>query len=136
MEERIFDIKGTRVFVSFTGKGRPLLCLHGWGNSVSHEVFANLTEALQDDPVQIIAPDLPGFGKSGEPPHAWTVDDYADCVEELVSQLQLNDVFLLGHSFGGRIALKLAARQGEKCHGERRRTMRRGGGSTFLSPYE
>ena len=117
MEERVFDIAGVRIVTGFQGKGRPLLCLHGWGRGVSHDVFLTLAEALKNDPVQIIAPDLPGFGKSGEPPSAWTVDDYADCVEALVAKLQLKDVFLLGHSFGGRIAIKLASRQ---CHAEER----------------
>ncbi len=98
------------VFLTRSGKGRPLLCLHGWGRGVDGEAFSALREALKGDAIEVVTPDLPGFGKSGEPPRAWTVDDYADCIEALVRELQLQDVFLLGHSFGGRIAIKLAAR--------------------------
>lgn len=80
--------------------------------------FDALRLALADTSIQVIAPDLPGFGKSGEPPFPWTVDDYAHCIEELVLKLDLQNVHLLGHSFGGRIAIKLAARQGKQCHAE------------------
>jgi len=111
MEEKILDISGIKIFVTRSGGGRPCICLHGWGRGVSSEAFSSIREHLKDAEVDIIAPDLPGFGKSDEPPRAWTVDDYADCIEELVKQLKVKDVFLLGHSFGGRIAIKLAARQ-------------------------
>jgi pimeloyl-ACP methyl ester carboxylesterase len=108
VETRVINIKGISTVILITGQGSVLLCLHGWG--ASHESFTELCEALRDDPVQIIAPDLPGFGGSGEPPSAWSVDEYADFVEELMSALNLHEVRLLGHSFGGRIAIKLAAR--------------------------
>jgi len=121
MERRVVTIKGIQTLITMSGEGTPLLCLHGW--EATHESFTELREAMKNDSVQIIAPDLPGFGETHDPPHGWTVDEYADFVEELVGQLGLKNVLLLGHSFGGRIAIKLAARQSEKCHGERRRTM-------------
>lgn len=95
--------------VSVTGEGKPLLCLHGWG--ASHESFKELTNVMEKDNLKIISPDLPGFGASVDPPCAWSVDDYADCIEKLVAELGLTDVRLLGHSFGGRIAIKLASRR-------------------------
>ncbi|MEK7137297.1 MAG: alpha/beta hydrolase [Patescibacteria group bacterium] len=98
--------------MTFSGEGVPLLCLHGWGKAVSSSAFDALRKELESANVQVIAPNLPGFGKSAEPPHVWTVDDYADCMEELIRELGLKNVHLLGHSFGGRIAIKLAARQG------------------------
>jgi len=118
----MLSLRNTEIFLTRSGKGRPLLCLHGWGRGVDGDVFIALREALRDDAIEVITLDLPGFGKSGEPPKAWTVDDYADCIEELVENLQLQDVFLLGHSFGGRIVIKLAARassSGRPCHPER-----------------
>lgn len=110
MEQRIFTVIGIPVFVTFSGEGTSLLCLHGWGRSVDSSVFNALREALKGDPIQVIAPDLPGFGRSSEPPAPWSVDDYANCIEELVQELALKEVHLLGHSFGGRIAIKLASR--------------------------
>ena len=105
----MINIKGINTHVTVTGEGRTLLCLHGW--AASHEAFTELRDASKNDPVKIIAPDLPGSGKTLEPPDAWSIDDYVDFVEELVKELNLNDVLLLGHSFGGRIAIKLAARK-------------------------
>jgi pimeloyl-ACP methyl ester carboxylesterase len=88
-----------------------LLCLHGWGGS--KESFTELREALKNAPVKIYTPDLPGFGSTPEPPSAWTVDDYADWVEEWIEKnVETRDsrLFILGHSHGGRISMKLAVR--------------------------
>jgi len=122
VDKRVVTIKGIPTLVTISqpssatadyggqaGSGRNLLCLHGWG--ASHASFTELREAMRDDPVRIIAPDLPGFGGSGDLPAAWSTDDFADFVEELVHVLKLHDVFLLGHSHGGRIAIKLASRR-------------------------
>ena len=93
-----------------------LLCLHGWGGT--KESFTELRQALQGVDLEILTPDLPGFGDEPEPPRAWTTDDYADWVVrwyEATQQKRINEVtnqriFLLGHSHGGRIAMKLASR--------------------------
>jgi pimeloyl-ACP methyl ester carboxylesterase len=92
-----------------------LVCLHGWG--ASKESFTELRDALRGTDIQILTPDLPGFGTTREPDRPWTVDDYADWVEEWIatrnqeSGIRNQELFLLGHSHGGRIALKLAWRQ-------------------------
>ena len=83
-----------------------LLCLHGWGGS--KESFTELREALKGSDVEILTPDLPGFGSEPEPKTPWSVDDYANWVEALIKDQK--PVHLLGHSHGGRIALKLASR--------------------------
>lgn len=96
-----------------------LLCLHGWGGS--KESFTELREALNGTDIEIFTPDLPGFGDEPEPDHPWTADEYADWVEKWIEQqlrehktsdskLLFSNLLLLGHSHGGRIALKLAAR--------------------------
>lgn len=94
---------------------RPVLvCLHGWGGS--KESFTELCAALKDTDVEILTPDLPGFGDEPDPPKPWTVDDYADWVESyLLKKLETRNpkpetIHLLGHSHGGRIATKLAIR--------------------------
>ena len=88
-----------------------LVCLHGWGGS--RESFTELREALKDAPLEILTPDLPGFGTEPEPPHPWNTDDYTDWVSRWLMHHVKNDkkLFLLGHSHGGRIALKLASRK-------------------------
>lgn len=55
-------------------------------------------------------PDLPGFGSTNPPDHAWTVDNYADFTFSFIKDLNLGKPDVLAHSFGGRIMLKLAAR--------------------------
>lgn len=87
-----------------------LLCLHGWGGS--KESFTELRDALKGTDMKILTPDLPGFGNEPEPDRPWTTDDYADWVEEYVHKEAKGDsVLLLGHSHGGRIAIKLAVRK-------------------------
>ena len=86
-----------------------LLCLHGWGGS--SESFTELREALKGTLIEIVSPDLPGFGKEPEPASPWSVDDYAEWIEnnEPIANCQL-PIAILGHSHGGRIAIKIAAR--------------------------
>lgn len=86
-----------------------LLCLHGWGGS--KESFTELRAALAAVPVRIITPDLPGFGEEAEPKKPWTIDDYAAWVEQDIMRRGFEgSLLLLGHSHGGRIALKMAVR--------------------------
>ena len=86
-----------------------LLLFHGWG--ASKETFSPVVEALQDR-YRLIAPDLPGFGSTGEPDRPWTVEDYADFIEAFIGQLGLSDqpLSFCGHSHGGRILIKWASR--------------------------
>jgi pimeloyl-ACP methyl ester carboxylesterase len=96
-----------------------LICLHGWGGS--KESFTELRAALAGTNITILTPDLPGFGAEPEPDRAWSIDDYADWVEHWIEESQPIAksqkpiaISLLGHSHGGRIALKLAHRQSAK----------------------
>ncbi len=87
-----------------------LLCLHGWGGSSAS--FLELRDALAHDAVTVLSPDLPGFGGEPEPEKPWTVDDYADWVTEYLKKQNVKEpIYLLGHSHGGRISIKLAARK-------------------------
>lgn len=89
---------------------RPvLLCLHGWGGT--KESFTELREALKGADIEILTPDLPGFGGEPEPPCAWTTDDYVRWVVDWYGKRILagHPLLLLGHSHGGRIAIKIAA---------------------------
>jgi len=53
--------------------------------------------------------DLPGFGWSQAPPVAWGIGDYAAHVERLMDELAIARASLVGHSFGGRIAIGMSA---------------------------
>lgn len=81
---------------------------HGWGQSGA--AFRALAEALAPvAPSTLI--DFPGFGASPLPPMTWSTADYADAVAEWMRE-RFGDqpVVWLGHSFGGRVGLQLAAR--------------------------
>ncbi len=86
-------------------KNTVLLCLHGWGGD--HHSFDELKIALGDSGITVLAPDLPGFGSEPEPSRAWTTDDYVSWVTAYIQKHISGPYMLLGHSHGGRIAIKL-----------------------------
>ncbi|MBR3970663.1 MAG: alpha/beta hydrolase [Ruminococcus sp.] len=90
------------------GEGELIVLLHGWGSNI--KLFANLIDLLSKK-YKVVAMDMPGFGESQEPPSAWCVDDYADFVIEFLKAYNTDKVMLLGHSFGGRVIIKLNSRE-------------------------
>lgn len=87
-------------------KGKDVILLHGWGQNI--EMMKPLGNNLDKYHITIL--DLPGFGNSSEPIEALTVFDYATILEELVSELKIKKPIIIGHSFGGRIAIIYASR--------------------------
>lgn len=96
-----------------TGTGKPLIALHGWDSS--GRVMMPLASQLIAKRTCYVL-DLPGFGDSPEPLESWAIDDYADMVQAFIRRYSDEPVDLLVHSFGGRIALKLCAREFGKTH--------------------
>ncbi len=94
-------------FSARTTKNQSLLFLHGWRSS--KEVWTGLINQMAGVGYKIFAMDLPGFGSSQPPQRPMTVGDYAEVVGKFVKKLELQDVVVVGHSFGGRVAIKLAA---------------------------
>lgn len=89
---------------------KTLLILHGWGSNSDRwvEVAQNIAE--KNSNLRIIAPDLPGFGKSDALQTPWNTNQYIEWIDELILQLGLKDFYLMGHSFGGALASKLAVK--------------------------
>lgn len=104
-------INGLKVCYQMAGQGRPLLFLHGWGGRGSSfgPVWHYFARSFR-----VYAPDLPGFGESEGPPEGWGVADYTAFVARFLEEMEAGPVDLIAHSFGGRIALMLAARAPEK----------------------
>jgi pimeloyl-ACP methyl ester carboxylesterase len=100
-------VDGHETYYWTQGAGEPILLLHGWGSS--GESFAGVAEALEDE-FALHAVDLPGFGWSAPPPAAWASSDYAAHVDRFMEVAGLPSAHVLGHSFGGRVAIGLAAR--------------------------
>ena len=94
-------------FAEIYGEGNPgVLALHGWGRRGND--FAKVLEGLSG-----IAPDLPGFGASPVPDEVIGADSYADIVAASLDSFDRPPV-LVGHSFGGRVAVCLAARHPDR----------------------
>lgn len=103
-----------RLFGEGFGAGEPwALALHGWGRS--HADFAGVLEGSGTgvEPLDAVALDLPGFGATPPPPGAWGSAQYAAAVAAVLDEMAPR-VVLLGHSFGGRVAVHLAAERPER----------------------
>jgi pimeloyl-ACP methyl ester carboxylesterase len=88
------------------GSGPPLLLLHGLGESTF--TWRDVRPALATR-YRVIALDLKGFGKSDKPDDGgYGADDQALLVERFIATLGLEKVSIVGHSFGGTVALRTA----------------------------
>ncbi|MDE2180696.1 MAG: alpha/beta hydrolase [candidate division NC10 bacterium] len=96
---------------SVWGEGRPVVLLHGWGTSA--ESLSAVAKALEDR-FRVYALDLPGFGWTPAAAATWGTWEYASYVEAFMDCVGIPMASLIGHSFGGRIALALAARWPER----------------------
>ena len=90
----------------FAGSG-ALAFLHGWGLQALS--FSKTLEKCQN----VIAFDLPGFGESQMPEIAWSIVDYASFLQRFFEKLHIEHPILVGHSFGGNIAIKYCAEYGD-----------------------
>ena len=86
---------------------RPLVILHGWNLSAAK--FIPLSRELKKLGYRIYVPDLPGFGKNQKVEKPLNLSDYAIFVEAYLKKHKISKAVIIGHSFGGRIALKMAA---------------------------
>ncbi len=96
-----------RLFWDRAGSGEPLLLLHGIGST--HDDFAALRPQL-DSRYRVLAPDLPGHGRSPALPQRPTVAAITDAVAADLDELGVARGHILGTSIGARVALELAAR--------------------------
>ena len=104
------QIDGMQIHYCVAGEGRPLLLLHGWGACI--DSFAPVIREMQKYRT-VYALDFPGFGESDEPREAVGVPEYAAWTAELIRTLHIEGTDILCHSFGGRVAILLAAEHPE-----------------------
>jgi len=84
---------------------------HGWGQDRC--AMAQIAQSLTSLGTHVLF-DFPGFGRSPRPDTAWTTADYADLVARyLMAHPHQGPTVWLGHSFGGRVGIQLAARYPE-----------------------
>ena len=101
------QISGVNMHFERYGSGeKRVVLLHGWG--CSGDMMKNVGEQLAKD-MTVLAVDFPAHGQSAQPPEPWGVPDFAACLKELLTRLNFLPCSVIAHSFGGRIAIELAA---------------------------
>lgn len=104
----IKTVNGLNINYEEKGEGELIVLLHGWGSNIT--LFANLMELLAKK-YRVVAMDMPGFGKSDEPKEPWDVGSYVDFVLDFLKDYDNKDIMFLGHSFGGRVIIKMHSRE-------------------------
>ena len=103
----VYNYNDSKIFYKFYhGKSRsPTILLHGWGCDSS--IFKNLVDSFPSRSFLVI--DFPPFGKSEKEIKDWNIFTYVGMLMSLCEHLDIESCDLIGHSFGGRIAIILSA---------------------------
>ena len=96
-------------YVTFGQKKKPaIVFLHGWGGSI--DSWISIAKRFAGFGFYSVVLDFWGFGSSPEPKEPIGLEEYAVGVEAIINDLGLEKVSIVGHSFGGRVAIMLASR--------------------------
>lgn len=88
------------------GEGKDILLLHGWGQNI--EMMKPIGDSFCDK-FRVTIIDFPGFGQSDELNKPWAINDYANMLEKFVKKIGIKKPIIMGHSFGGRVAICYSA---------------------------
>lgn len=99
-----------KLFVHKSGNpdGVPVILMHGWG--CTHTTVASIENILAGLGMAVHNVDFPGFGNSPEPPETWGVEEYTRLIEDYCRKEGIENPVLIGHSFGGRVAILFSSR--------------------------
>jgi pimeloyl-ACP methyl ester carboxylesterase len=86
---------------------KTAVILQGWGTGCD---LYDFTAGCINDGYRVVQFDFPGFGESDEPSEPWRPADYARFFCKFMEALGIGEAVLIGHSYGGRVIIKLAAR--------------------------
>jgi pimeloyl-ACP methyl ester carboxylesterase len=106
LEQSFLEVDGCRVNLRRGGRGQPLLFLHGASGA---PVILPFMEKLAQR-FDVLVPEHPGYGQSDEPQWLDNIHDLAYFYLDLLKQLGLREVMLVGNSMGGWIAMEIAVR--------------------------
>ncbi len=104
--------KNVKLYVKDYGKGKPVILIHGW--PLSNEMWEYQIDFLVQNNYRVIAYDRRGFGKSSQPYEGYDYDTLTDDLKEIIEQLQLENVTLVGFSMGGGEVVRYFSRYGGK----------------------
>jgi haloalkane dehalogenase len=110
----VTNVLDSTIYHQETGSGRPVVFLHG--NPGSSHLWRKVLAAV-DLPARLLAPDLIGMGRSGKPDVPYRFADHARYLDAWFSALELDDVVLVGHDWGGSLAFDWAARHPDRVRG-------------------
>lgn len=102
--EKNVNIDGLNINYTDIGQGKTIVLFHGWG--ANKEAFTPIINKLSAY-MRVVALDFPGFGKSDEPKEVWDVEAYALFMKKFIKMTDCEGAIWLGHSFGGRVIIKL-----------------------------
>lgn len=87
---------------------KDIVILHGWGLAGSK--YNQLSDLLKKEGYKVFSPDLPGFGNEPLKSESMDLNDYAEFVRSFIKKHKILNPIFIGHSFGGRIAIKYSAK--------------------------
>ncbi|MEO2131140.1 MAG: alpha/beta hydrolase [Microbacterium sp.] len=113
---RYLTVEGQQTWVEETGSGDPVLLLHGSGPGVSAAAnWRSTIPALAARGFRAIAPDQLGFGRTVTPEsYEYSFERWVAHALGVLDELGVESAHLVGNSFGGAIALRIAARHPER----------------------
>ena len=109
MREYSIDVRGTRVRLLEAGEGPVVLYLHGIDGPLEEPLLVELARTHR-----VLAPEIPGFSRSGVPEWMMNTGDAAFFGLDLIEALGLKRLHLVGHSIGGWIAAEMAIRSTQR----------------------
>ncbi len=105
--ETTVEVEGIPIHLAGSGRGRPIVLIHGASGNLNDMTF-RLGPALRDR-FQVIAVDRPGHGRSGLPPGGGvSINRQALLIREALTRVGVKRPIVLGHSYGGSVALAWA----------------------------
>lgn len=102
----IQKIQGMNLNYEIYGDGFPVLLLHGWGGCINS--MLPITNVLKEK-FKVIVVDFIGHGQSDFPLNPMGVPEYVAVIKEFIDFLGIKELYLIGHSFGGRVSIMLSA---------------------------
>lgn len=111
VSHRYVEVRGVRMHVAEAGQGPPVVLLHGWPQH--WWIWRKVIPALAAER-RLICPDLRGFGWSEAPPGSYEVKELADDALALLDELDLGEIELIGHDWGGYAGFLLCLKAPER----------------------
>lgn len=109
---KVMTVHGDRVAYRDEGSGEAILLIHGMGGS--SKTWSGVIPLLAQE-YRVIAPDLLGHGQSDKPRGDYSVGAFAVLLRDLLDELGVTRVTVVGHSLGGGVAMQFAHQHRQYC---------------------